>query len=225
MKNLVFLFVVCCFVVNCLKSKEVAQSKSLKGSSELIILDGKLDDWKTKTNYIKGLTDPWGVKAKDSTEFDYKVSDGQFFFYFKTIDTTLTIPTFVSEQSVIYADRVELFFSKNKDLEKYYCFEVTPKEGILDYSAKHYRAFDQDWNFKTLKVKAVIAEAGYTVEGQIATRELHELGLSGEIHLGVFRADYQNEKEVNWYTKTIPDSPTPDFHIPSAFEKIILDHE
>ena len=52
--------------------------------------------------------------------------------------------------------------------------------------------------------------------------ELKSLGLIDEVYLGVFRADYQDGGKVNWYTKTIPDSSTPDFHIPSAFQKIFL---
>lgn len=224
-KNLAFITLLVLFVTtSCMKSKKNDTSNAPERPTESVILDGKLDDWKTKTNYLKGLTDPWGTKAKDQTEFDYKLSDKYFYFYFKTTDSTLTIPPFETERSVVYADRVELFFSKTEDLKQYYCFEVTPEEGILDYSAKHYREFDQDWDFKTLKVKAIIAGYNYTVEGQISRRELNELGLSGDIYLGIFRADYHNETDVNWYTKTIPDSATPDFHIPSALGKVNLNY-
>lgn len=42
------------------------------------------------------------------------------------------------------------------------------------------------------------------------------------MYLGVFRADYQGLDTVDWYTKTIPDAKKPDFHVPSAFEKVSL---
>ncbi len=34
--------------------------------------------------------------------------------------------------------------------------------------------------------------------------------------------DLKSKEKVNWYTNTIPNSKTPDFHIPSAFELIII---
>lgn len=221
MKNQIFILITFLFIVGCLKSNKNSQSNQSEVFSKAITVDGKLNDW-SKTNYLKGLTDPWGVKGKDSTQFDYKIADENFYFYFKTIDSTLTLPKFVTERSVIYADRVEMFFSKDKDLTNYYCFEITPKEEILDYSAQPYRKFDRDWDFKTLKIKAVIINDRYIVEGKIALLELKELGLIDDIYLGVFRADFKDDENVNWYTKTIPNSPTPDFHIPSAFDKIRL---
>ena len=70
--------------------------------------------------------------------------------------------------------------------------------------------------------KALVSDNEYIVEGKINLDELMSLGFVNQIYLGVFRADFQDLGKVNWYTKTIPDSETPDFHIPSAFEKILL---
>ena len=45
-------------------------------------------------------------------------------------------------------DRVELFFSNLTTLSEYYCIEIDPLGRILDYSAKHNRKFDENWDVK-----------------------------------------------------------------------------
>jgi len=184
-----------------------------------IIIDAKLDDWIGRKPTI-GLTDPWDLKRKDRTRFDYKITDGYFYFYFKTIDSTITLSSFSKESSVAEGDRVELFFSPKSDLSKYYCVEIGLEGDVLDYKAKYYRKFNDKWDFKSLEVAVSANDDQYIVEGRISLEELKSLKLIGEVYLGVFRADFQAPGKVNWYTKTIPDTKTPDFHIPSAFEMI-----
>ncbi len=187
-----------------------------------IIIDAKLDDWKGGNPTI-GLTDPWGLNSKDETQFDYKIIYGSFYFYFKSKDSSITISPFTNELSVAEGDRVELFFSKNKDLSKYYCLEIGPMGDVLDYQAKYYRKFNEEWNFNSLEIASSVLDYGYIIEGKIRLEELEELNLKEDIYLGVFRADFHDKDKVNWYTKVIPDSETPDFHIPSAFEGISID--
>ncbi|MDO5980204.1 sialate O-acetylesterase [Flavivirga spongiicola] len=184
-------------------------------------VDANLQDW-DDSYFVKGLNEPWRLKNKDSTIFDYIITDKHFYFYFKTKDSTLTISDFKKELSVAEGDRVELFFSSKKDISNYYCAEINPKGEVLDYNAKHYRKFNDKWNFNSLQVSTLILDKEYIVEGRISLKELKSLGLVNEIYLGIFRADYLNKDKVNWYTKTIPDSKFPDFHISSAFEKISL---
>jgi hypothetical protein len=190
-------------------------------NSESKVIDAKLEDWNGGNPTI-GLTDPWDLKDKDHTVFDYKIADGCFYFYFKTKDSTLTVSPFTKELSVAEGDRVELFFSPNKELSNYYCVEIGPKGDVLDYSAAYYRKFNEDWNFKALEVSTLVLDDGYIVEGKIDLDELEALNLIDTIYLGVFRADFHDKEKVNWHTKTIPDVETPDFHTPTAFEKISL---
>lgn len=207
---------------NHLNSNEhIEEENSLKKIETDIQIDGDLSDW--DTNYfVKGLTNPWNNNTKDETQFDFKIMDEQFYFYFRTMDISPYFIPFETEMSVAGGDRVELFFSSDKEAQSYYCAEINPRGKVLDYKATFYRKFERDWNFKTLKLAAKIKLGMYIVEGQISLREFKELGFGTEIYMGIFRADYYGKDKVNWYTKTIPDSDEPDFHIPSAFEKISL---
>ncbi len=189
--------------------------------SQPIVVDAVLDDW-DKTKSTKGLTNPWGPTGKDATLFDHQIEDGYFNFYFKTVDSTLSMSPYIEELSVTKGDRVELFFSPREDLSEYYCVEINPRGDILDYSAEYYRKFNEKWAFRSLFVKTLISDHEYIVEGKISLDELRSLGLMDTVHLGVFRADFQDGGMVDWYTKAIPDSKTPDFHVPTAFEKIPL---
>lgn len=186
-----------------------------------IQVDGKLSDW-DNDYFVKGLTNPWNDNAKDQTQFDFKILDDHFYFYFKTMDLSPYIMPFETEMSVAGGDRVELFFSPDKEAQNYYCAEMNPRGHVLDYKATFYRKFEREWNFKTLKLATKLNLGMYIVEGKVSLKELRELGFGTEIYLGIFRADYYGVDEMNWYTKTIPNSEKPDFHIPSAFEKISL---
>ncbi|MDN5202164.1 DUF4838 domain-containing protein [Fulvivirgaceae bacterium BMA10] len=186
-----------------------------------ISLDADLSDWPPHP-FIEELTAVWRDSISDSTVFDSKLTEEDFLFYFSTMDSTLTTVPFDKELSVAEGDRVELFFSANKDMSNYYCLEISPTGDILDYQAKHYRQFDEKWNFETIEVATSFLENRYIVEGRIALNELNKLGLGNEFNLGIFRADFKNEEEVVWYSWAIPDSKEPDFHIPSALKRYHL---
>jgi hypothetical protein len=187
----------------------------------IVCVDGNLDDWDT-TNAIQGLFDPWGNKSKDNTIFNYTITDNYFNFYFITEDSTSTVSPYLGEDSVAEGDRVELFFSPTKKIHKYYCVEISPEGNVLDYSAEYYRNFNNEWDFETLLIAIKRCENNCIYEGMINMQELNALGFRDKLYLGVFRADYQGDEKVNWYTNEIPNSKKPDFHIPSAFGKILL---
>ena len=100
---------------------------------------------------------------------------------------------------------------------------MDPNGNILDYEAEYYRKFNEQWDFKSVQLATGQFDEGYIVEGRIAMDELKSLECTKDCYLGIFRADFYEPKKVNWYTHTIPESETPDFHLPSAFEKIKLD--
>ena len=201
------------------KNTVLILQKKLK--EQHIILDGKLNDWKQKP-FLKYLTAPWKNNTKDKTKFDYKINNGYFYFYFKVIDSTLTINPYVNEKSVIKSDRVELFFSSDNTLSNYYCIEIDPKGFVLDYHAKTYRKFNYVWDCKSIEIVSFTTKKGYIIEGRLSLDELQSLEIYNTLYLGVFRADLLNDKTVDWYSWMVPNSKKPDFHIPSALKKMNL---
>ncbi|MCL6265739.1 glycoside hydrolase family 2 TIM barrel-domain containing protein [Flagellimonas myxillae] len=198
--------------------KETAQEQG--GSMEFQV-DANLEDW-GKYNYLFGLSDPWVLKGKDQTHFDFTATPEHFYFYFKTIDHTPTEVDYVNERSLLWADRVELFFSADKELSEYYGAEMTPDKQVLDFKASFPRNIDHGWDFETLTLATKKLDDGYIVEGSISRKELESFGITNEFYFGVFRADFHGGRKVNWYAKTIPDTPKADFHVPSAFAKTYL---
>ncbi|TLX73260.1 hypothetical protein E9993_15840 [Labilibacter sediminis] len=198
-----------------------AQNKDCTKIQHPIAIDAILDDCADFVSY-KGFNNLWSDNSKDNTFFAYKISSEFFYFYFKTTDSTLIIPPYDKELSVANGDRVEIFFSIDKSLNNYYCLEIGLLGDVLDYKAKHYRQFNDEWDYKTLKIATNNENNNFIVEGKISMSELKSLGLEGEIFMGAFRADYLNPDTIDWYTKTIPPSKKLDFHFPEVFEKISL---
>nr|WP_262916842.1 sugar-binding protein [Aestuariivivens insulae] len=184
-----------------------------------IKLNAYIEDWPSSP-LISSLTAPWKNHLQDGTKFDYKVANDFLYFYFEVIDTTLITPPLKDEISIAQGDRVELFFSANKDLENYYCIEISPKGYVLDYQASYYRKFERTWNCKSLNIASRITQNGFIIEGQLSLRELNTLGMGSSLYLGLFRADFYESNKTDWYSWVIPNSKKPDFHIPSAFQAI-----
>lgn len=188
-------------------------------------VDGVIDEsaWEQAVQ-IENMVAPWDKNASDKTKFRAFVSANYFNFYFHVEDNTIITVPFEKELSVANEDRVELFFSTDTTLAKYYCIEIDPNGNVLDYSAKNYREFNESWNFKSEKVATKITDASYIVEGKISLKELNELGISNTFYLGIFRADFKSyeAEDVTWFSWIKPSSSQPDFHIPSAFGKTIL---
>ena len=173
---------------------------------------------------IDGLHAPWDG-LDDDTKFRCSTDDSLFKFSFEVNDSTLTLePEYKDKMSVIYEDRVEIFFSPDTLMSHYYGAEMDPAGRVLDYQAEYYRQFDYTWGFKTLKYTGDIKEGHYPVSGSIDLNELRELGLRLEegFYMGVFRADYRKDGSVNWYSAVITDDETADFHKPDMLFKAIL---
>ncbi len=194
-------------------------------SEKEIKVDGVIDEgeWEQAV-LIENLKAPWDNNGSDLTKFKAFVSNDYFNFCFQVVENTLMTVPFEKELSVASEDRVELFFSSDTSLAKYYCIEIDPKGNILDYSAKYYRDFSENWNFKSKMVATKITGTTYIVEGKISLKELRKLGISFPFYLGIFRADFKSHKsdDVTWYSWIRPGSPQADFHIPSAFGIVLL---
>lgn len=192
-------------------------------------LDGKLK--KGEWNHVKKESDftfPWRNRQPPMTDFFAKIEGQYFTFAFQVKDHDIVVTNFREEFDVAQGDRVEIFFAKNRDLKEYYCLEISPKAKVLDYKASFHRKFDESWNMEGLLVAAKIQKDGYLVEGRIPLKELESLGIlnskeKGSCFLmGLYRAEYSTAKsgdkpKIEWISWVSPDTPEPDFHVPSSF--------
>lgn len=214
----IYLSVAALLLISCSNSDEPKLSLPLLEKE--IKVDGLIEkgEWE-QAIVLENLVAPWKEEKRDKTRFRAFVSPKAFNFAFQVMDSTITTIPFENELSVESEDRVELFFSSDTSLMKYYCIEIDPMGNVLDYSAKYYREFNQSWNFNSKALASKITDNGYIVEGKISLNELNKLGLSNPFYLGIFRADFKSNMadEVTWFSWIKPKSASPDFHIRSAF--------
>ncbi len=170
---------------------------------------------------VDSLSDPWdGLSI--NTRFCSHIHGDRFYFNFEAADSTMTLTNVTQENDLEVEDRVEIYFSPEKDMKKsYYCVEMDPHANVLDYKADYYRKLDFQWNFSTLQVQSDVTPWGYRVSGSIALCELESFGINLEkgFWLGVFQADYHPDGSVNWFTLVPTDSKEADFHTPDNLMK------
>lgn len=176
---------------------------------------------------VKGFHAPWDG-LDDETEFRCVATDSLFIFRFDVKDTTLALTgDFKTEMDVEPEDRVEIFFSHAGEIDTYVGAEMDPAGRTLDYKCTYYRKFDYSWNFSTLDYCHAINADGYSVAGSVTLEELSQLGVDLEkgFLMGVFRADFRPDGEVNWYSLKSTDDKHADFHQPKVFFKARVDRE
>lgn len=158
--------------------------------------------------------------------------DQKFYFRFDVVakDVLILVKT-NHKMEVVDSDRVEIFFLTDSRLNPYYCLEMDPLGRVLDYKTQYYRNFEYTWQWpgdKQLDVNASLTKAGYFVEGFITLDSLRQLDVlrNNELQAGLFRGECVKlsdlEADFNWISWIRPDSPEPDFHIPSSFGTILL---
>ncbi|MHC4394024.1 MAG: carbohydrate-binding family 9-like protein [Planctomycetota bacterium] len=193
-----------------------------------INIDGTLNEpqW-DKAALEKDFIFPWEQTTAPITEFRALCDDDFFYFSFQLCDQYPVFEKNFDSESVVDAeDRVEIFFTRDDELEKYFCLEVDPLGRVHDYAASHYRRFDSDWDCAGLRTAAVITKTGYTVEASIPLKTLDALGLpslhTGDIlKAGLFRAEFSrtpdSKLQQRWISWVDLSKHKPDFHIPPAF--------
>jgi len=196
--------------------------------SDSIDINGKGDAalWE-KAALLTDFSLPWNDQIAPPTSFRALWNDKSLYFLYKVIDHDIIAPGPIdNKRSVIYADRVELFFLAQGGMDPYYCLELDPIGRILDYEARMYRQFDLYWEWPEpdLKVRASIQEDGYTVEGEIRLSALRLMGILDDDNMmgvGLYRGDYHHvnaqKTSVRWIAWIDPKIEKPDFHIPSTF--------
>src|SRR5690606_30445939 len=97
----------------------------------------------SETYPLKSFVNPWNKEVCPGTSLLLLKDSAFLFFFFDVVDYQILVePTLATERDIEKGDRVELFFSKDKAMDEYYCFEIDPHGRALAYSARNYRNFD-----------------------------------------------------------------------------------
>lgn len=224
-----FVFLVLAFLPFLLSARSVMPEQTQTDIAEIpfargIHIDGERDEWTTAA-VVSSLTAPWNGNMRDETTV-YLCHDRKYlYFFYEVHDTTPVYNSQKSKMSVIPSDRAEFFISCDRKMKQYYCAEIDPQGKTLDYEASFYRKMNYEWEFSTLKVASQKTASCYVIEGCLSLKELRRLKLitpDKGLYMGVYRADFVNDKDVIWYSWIIPEAEKPDFHIPSSLGKFIL---
>jgi hypothetical protein len=189
-------------------------------------LDGRADEseWK-EVSVERRFLFPWDSRLPPETSFRAFLDDSNLYIFFAAQDSTLLSWEGSEEQLVASGDRVEIFFSLDSELSRYFCLELSPSNNVLDYEAAYYRKFRPEWDLAGLRTAAIQTSSSYTVEAAIPLSTLLMLGFPNPrpgpwIRIGLFRADFVQTStgvEQNWLSWCLPAVDRPDFHVPSAF--------
>lgn len=186
----------------------------------------------SKANRLTDFVFPWEQAEAPATQFQALYDDTHFYFRFEAEDHDIYAPGDPHDKrGVLPSDRVEIFFKAKGQMDPYYCLEMDPRGRVLDYIAKYYRHTDFEWEWpeEHLTVKAYIQAESYIVEGKISLQSLRDMDIlddERQMDAGLFRGDAyhvnENTTDIKWISWIRPESAHPDFHIPSAFGKLIL---
>lgn len=199
-----------------------------------ILLDGQGNDsiW-NEALPLEDFQYPWRAEDPPKTTFKALWDESNLYLLYHADDPDIiTKLDDLGERDVVNSDRVEIFFKKDDQMDPYYALELDALGRILDTEGRFYRKVDFDWSWPQdqLVVKASQHDQGYTVEVSISMASLKKLGMwepgQNYLHAGLYRGEYTRNSagktEVKWISWVQPDSPTPDFHIPSSFGQLKL---
>ena len=193
----------------------------------LITINGAGDDAAWQGIHQIALTNPWGELSPKTTLTLTADSRNLYFFFDVDDGEILLVPEFTRKRDVEKEDRVELFFSKDKKMNDYYCFEIDAEGRTLSYRCSYYRIFDFDWEPPAgYHVVCQIRHGGYSVEGCIPMDFLRGFVQKGnQIYFGAYRAEFSRKDDQiieNWQSWINPATPEPDFHVPTSLGVMIL---
>ncbi len=170
---------------------------------------------------------PWEDRPAPLTQFRALWDADFLYFQFDVEDPDLVIhEDSTRDKSVLGSDRVELFFSTNDTLNPYYSLEMDPRAWVFSSKGEFHRKIDPSWSWPGLETFASLTEKGYVLEGRIPMQSLTDLALWQDaartrLIVAVLRAEFDHlpdgKVKHGWISWIQPNSPKPDFHIPSAF--------
>jgi hypothetical protein len=215
-------------------TKEEVKTYSVnKLQGKEIVVTGLGDDqrWK-KAVELTDFIYPWENETPPLTSFKALHSKDWLYLLYKVKDDHINVLVKTNEKSeVVSSDRVEIFFRKDDQMLPYYGLEMDPHGRVFDYLAEYHRKFTSTWSWPEgqLVIKANKVADGYTVEVAISKKSLKQLELikGNKIEAGIYRGDCaeitEDNSKIKWISWIRPDSPTPNFHIPSSFGILLLE--
>lgn len=173
---------------------------------------------------------PWSDSSFQATDCSLWNDKDTLYFHFNVEDSMLvSVIKDNFHDGIGTSDRIEIFFSVDSNISRYYGMELCYDQRILDFVSTPYRQIDYTWTWPIdqIHTSCILTSNGYACDGSINLDYLRSLGiLTGDgIYIGVFRADYNDPydpKEVTWITAKNPHISKPDFHIPEVFFKYSL---
>jgi hypothetical protein len=195
----------------------------------LISLDGKQTEqvWRLSDN-IRSFVNPWNSKTCPETSLSMLNDSKYLYFFFDVTDDDLVLANdFSTERDVEKEDRVELFFSKDKEMNEYYGFEMDAKGRVLSYGCHYYRKFNYDWDVPAgFDVVGSIRPGGYSVEAAIPIEFIRDfIHDNAFIYFGAYRAEFSKQDGAiieNWLTWKDSQTALPDFHVPLSLGKLTI---
>lgn len=205
---------------------------TVKRIQKELLITGKGDDplWK-QADELSSFFYPWEKEEAPFTSFKALHSDDWLYCVFWVVDEKIfTYEEKKDKTDVLKSDRVEIFFKQEDNTAPYYGLEMDPLGRVYDYQAAFTRKFNPDWVWPAgqLVIKTSRTGDGYIVEIAISKSSLKSLGLlTGKtLNAGLYRAECVDlvgkKATMKWISWIRPDSPTPDFHIPSSFGRLTL---
>jgi hypothetical protein len=188
--------------------------------------------WK-KAVKLADFTYPWEKEEAPQTVFKALHNDKWLYCFYQVKDADINVYVDKNQKSdVLYSDRVEIFLRRDSDMLPYYGLEIDPHGRVYDYEAFYQGKHDSKWTWPQghLIIKTSIVKHGYSVEFAISKESLKQLGLlsGNKLEAGLFRGNCieiikGSNSNIKWISWMKPDSPTPNFHIPSAFGVLVLE--
>jgi hypothetical protein len=193
----------------------------------LISVDGERTDaaWNNSTD-ISSFVNPWNPSVCPKTSLRMLKDSRYLYFFFNVNDDDILLESeFSHKLDIVREDRTELFFSKDKDMNDYYCFEIDALGRTLAYSCSYYRKYNYLWEPpEGFITSARIRSDGYSVEGAFPLEFIRDFIQSdGSVYMGAYRAEFSKKDNVtveNWLTWINPQTAQPDFHVPSSMGKL-----
>ncbi len=182
-------------------------------------------DWSAAT-CLTDFAFPWEATPAAPTAFRALWSNERLHFRFDCSDETLLLGAgATAKDRVLGSDRVEIFFTPDLGLNPYFCVEMAPNGDVYAYRARTYRKFDDAFSFQGLELATQLSGTKYWVEGSLPLATLRELGVlkagAREFFAGLYRAEFSRLPDgsvhFGWMSWVDPQTPQPDFHLPSSF--------
>ena len=175
---------------------------------------------------IESMTHPWGDVFQE-TETTVSLIGDNLHLRFDAVDTEIIYDeTFEYERDMEIGDRIEAYFSKDRELTGYYGFEVDPVGNVMAYKCKYFKQFEYEWDApEGFWAKGYIKDNGYVVDVSIPMEFINTMVIDGNIYIGLYRADYRrvgDEVVRDSYSWRDPGNGIHTFHQPEIFYHVAL---